>query len=190
MEEFRNIKGFENYVVSNKGNVRNVNSIRLVVPLLGTNGYYYVSLVSDLKVSNKTIHRLVAIAFIDNPEEKECVDHINRDRLNNNVENLRWCTRQENMMNKSKRKNKSGHSGVSYNYYKHKWVAQLMKGGQVYTASFLTIEEAIAHRQKLERKHFGIWAPTIHIDNLSIHLDDMTNFEDLEKELEALLNSK
>ena len=189
-EEFKPIQGFENYAVSNKGNVRNINSLRNIVPNLGINGYYYVGLITDLKVVNKTIHRLVALEWIDNPEEKECVDHINRDRLDNNVENLRWCTRQENMMNKSKRKNKSGYSGVSYNNYRQQWVAQLMKNGKIYSSPFNTIEEAIKHRAKLEKEHFGIFAPTINIEKLSIHLDDITNYAEVEKELEELLQSE
>lgn len=64
--------------------------------------------------SNKTvIHRLVAMTFIPNLENKPCIDHIDNNRLNNNVDNLRWCTYSENGMNKIKqRNNTSGIVGV------------------------------------------------------------------------------
>nr|UVX77624.1 MAG: zinc-binding loop region of homing endonuclease [Bacteriophage sp.] len=58
--------------------------------------YYGVSLRKDGKYYNKTIHRLVAEAFIPNPNNLPCVNHKDENRLNNNVENLEWCTYQHN----------------------------------------------------------------------------------------------
>ena len=63
----------------------------------------------DGKRKSAKIHRLVAEAFIPNPENKECVDHIDKVRNNNNVNNLRWATKSENCMNKKiQSNNKSG----------------------------------------------------------------------------------
>lgn len=64
---------------------------------VANNGYLMVS----FKHKSYLVHRLVAEAFIPNPENKEFVDHINRDRLDNRVENLRWVTRSENNNNQS-----------------------------------------------------------------------------------------
>lgn len=64
---------------------------------IDVNGYHRV------KIKRKTykVHRLVAETFIDNPENKPTVDHIDRDKSNNNVSNLRWATSQEQRENSS-----------------------------------------------------------------------------------------
>lgn len=62
-------------------------------------GYFYVNLCRNGKTKTITIHRLVAIAFIPNPNGYKCVDHIDTDRTNNHVSNLRWCTHEMNANN-------------------------------------------------------------------------------------------
>lgn len=105
MEEWRDIQGYEGlYQVSNYGRVKSIDRILpngkthkgkvLYVHLI--NGYPTVSLCKNSKQHNHKIHRLVAQAFIPNPDNKPCVDHIDADRANNNVVNLRWVTYQEN----------------------------------------------------------------------------------------------
>ena len=105
MEEiFKDIKGAEgNYKVSNKGNVMSMHYGKTGVPRLlslkpNRNGKYKTV---DLRFNNgekKTllVHRLVAEAFIPNPDNLEQVNHKDEDGNNNNVENLEWCTRSYN----------------------------------------------------------------------------------------------
>ena len=62
-------------------------------------GYIYVGLMKDGVRFHFKVHRLVAEAFIPNPENKPCVDHIDTNKSNNTVSNLRWCTIKENMNN-------------------------------------------------------------------------------------------
>ena len=108
-EEFRWIKGFEGrYKVSNLGRFMMVSQIDSLGRLLperiksthkGVGGYSVVMLRKDGKKVNYLAHRLVADAFIPNPENKQYVDHIDGSRDNNNVNNLRWVTAAENNAN-------------------------------------------------------------------------------------------
>ena len=94
MEKWEKIKGFEKYSVSNKGNVRNDKTGRILKPHVSTSGYYQVMM--GRKTIPQYIHRLVALAFIPNIDNKPQVDHIDGNRLNNNLSNLRWVTVSEN----------------------------------------------------------------------------------------------
>jgi len=76
-EEWRSMSGFINYQISNLGRIRNVNTGRILKLYLSNIGYYAVSLYSNSKRSIRLIHRVVAQEFIDNPDNKQCVDHIN-----------------------------------------------------------------------------------------------------------------
>lgn len=97
MEIWNNISGFEEYQVSNLGRVKHKNKI--LKPRKNKGGYLSVALWSNKVRKDKLLHRLVAEAFIPNPDNKSEIDHINADKTNNRVENLRWCTRKENINN-------------------------------------------------------------------------------------------
>lgn len=94
MEIWKKIDGFENYSVSNKGRVRNDVSGR-VLKTSSVRGYQLVMLCPGRKMTR--VHRLVAQAFIPNPDNLPQVNHINEDKTDNRVENLEYCTAQYNI---------------------------------------------------------------------------------------------
>lgn len=104
MEEiWKDIPEYEGlYQVSNIGRVKSLKFGRnkiLIPQLQCKTKYLTVGLYKESKVSIKTIHRLVAVSFIDNPENKPQIDHINGNRIDNTVNNLRWVTPLENVRN-------------------------------------------------------------------------------------------
>ena len=114
-EVWRDIEGYEGlYQVSNMGRVRSLDrevwngngwytkkGKIINGSIAKSEGYLRVTLVKDRKRTIKKIHRLTAEAFIPNPDNKPCVDHINTVRTDNRVENLRWVTHKENCNNKN-----------------------------------------------------------------------------------------
>ena len=107
MEIWKEIKGYEGlYEVSSEGRVRKLIKGNYLT-FKNSNGYQRVGLCIHSKQKWFLVHRLVAQAFIPNPDNKPEVDHINCDRNDNIVENLRWVTSKENNNNPITRKNKS-----------------------------------------------------------------------------------
>ena len=109
MEEYRDIIDFPNYQVSNLGNVKNIITNKILKPMKNrkNNGRYacYEVILRNESHANSSkgkhlkISRLVAEAFIPNPENKPFVDHIDNDSSNNHYTNLRWATPKENKLN-------------------------------------------------------------------------------------------
>lgn len=91
MEVWKEIDGFENYLVSNKGSVFSKNANKIIANFYDTKGYVRVSLYKNSKRHDKRVHRLVASAFIDNPNNLPQVNHKDEVKENNCVENLEWC---------------------------------------------------------------------------------------------------
>ena len=97
MEEYKEIKGFEGlYEVSNEGNVRSLKRNIILNPIIVGSGYHHVCLCKDGNHYPKRINRLVAEAFIPNPDNLPCVNHKNEIKTDNRVENLEWCDYQYN----------------------------------------------------------------------------------------------
>lgn len=91
------IPEFENYLISPEGIVTNSKNGKALKNSLNENGYLYVSLWKNNRGNPKTVHRLVAEAYIPNPENKPFVNHIDANRANPSVDNLEWVTQSENI---------------------------------------------------------------------------------------------
>ena len=155
------VVGFEGfYEVSNEGFVRSVRTGRVLSPGLHKQGYRLVTLCKSGTRSTKTVHRIVAIAFIPNPDRKPFVDHIYGVAAGDMVKNLRWATRTENCQNAGIRSdNKTGHKGVTFNQRSQKYEARIKLNGKVkYLGSFITAEEAYAAYCAAAQTNYGVFA--------------------------------
>ena len=143
LEQWMSISGFPRYMVSSFGRVMNIRTFRVLKPGL-RNDYLSVNLCKDGKRISKPIHRLVAEAFILNLTNLSCVDHKDRNDLNNHLSNLRWCTGRENDQNRSKRKNTSSvYKGVCFDNSRKKWKAAItLKGQRIHLGYFSDEAEA------------------------------------------------
>ena len=199
-EEYKIIKDFENYEVSNFGNVKNLKTGRILKPGIEGHGYHFVILYKDGKQFIKKIHKLVANAFLPNPLNKSCVDHVDNDRLNNNINNLRYATYQENNRNrKISKNNKCGSKGVSFHKKTNKWRADIcIDGKNKYLGLFEKLEDAVNSRVRKAEELFGEYINkcekiiNINIENLYINVktEDELELEELEKELDEIIKRK
>lgn len=103
MEEWKEIIGFPDYLVSNLGKIKKKNKDKEIGSFNKSTGYMTCVLIKDKIYYPKYIHRLVAENFIDNTNNLPTVDHINRDRTDNTVTNLRWASWETQSYNKEER---------------------------------------------------------------------------------------
>lgn len=121
------------------------------VPCIGSHGYRHIGL-NGKKV---LLHRLIATAFIPNPESKKCVDHADGDKLNNSVDNLRWATVAENNRNSGAHPKKSSLPRGVYQRGK-RFEAQIRcERKQHYLGSYETPEEASEMYEAKAQELFG-----------------------------------
>ncbi len=205
MEEFRVIKGFEKFSVSNIGNVCYTDTGRIMNQHTNKKGYKELDLYSGGKKKKFRVHRLVAEAFIPNPNQKPVVDHINTIRTDNRVENLRWASVQENNFNqKLGSRNTSGHKGITWYKPSSKWMAHISFNNQSITIGyFKNKEDAIQARIKKANELFGEFTNEcekikedlneliqVKIEELDEKQKELDELKELERELDELIKRK
>ena len=153
-ENWRSISGYLNYQVSDHGRVRNTNSGEIKKHHLKADGYFSIDLYANGQRRTFRLHRLVAEAFILNPNNYPQVDHIDKNRLNNNHNNLRWATNKMNSKNRSKSsRNTSGITGVFLQSNSTTWRAQITVDSVQMSKTFKTQIEAINQRKAWELQY-------------------------------------
>ena len=141
-ERWKSVNGFANYEISSCGRVRNATTERMLKSSDNGQGYLKINLYKAGKPSTMKIHKLVAEAFVDNPEGKRCVDHIDSNRKNNNWENLRPATHLENNrhVTKTSKPTSSIYKGVDYDKRMGMWRARIRTQEKRIHLGFFTSE--------------------------------------------------
>lgn len=107
------------------------NENKLLKQKIDRKGYNHINLSKNNNSKSFQVHRLVALHFIDNPNNKPQVDHIDNNPSNNCVNNLRWCTQSENNMNyQVSKSNTSCVKGVRWDTVNKKWRAEIQFNGK------------------------------------------------------------
>ncbi len=179
MEEYKLIKNFESYSISNLGNVKK-NDTNKILKQYNSHGYKRIS----LNGIHQSVHRLVAEAFIPNPENKPCVDHKNNIRDDNRIDNLRWATTKENNQNVSiSSRNKSGYKGVNWDKRSNRWRASIFENGlNVHLGYFESLDDAVKARQKKANELFGEYTNKSEQQNIIIQVPNNKNIKKIEIE--------
>ena len=106
MEYWKQVKDYPHLLVSRTGKVWTTTYNRELGQFLTNRGYLVVKLCKNKTVRTIHVHRIVAEAFIPNPDNLPTVDHIDGNKLNNNVENLQWLSQSDNCRKSSKNASK------------------------------------------------------------------------------------
>lgn len=144
MEVWKKVKGFESYEVSNLGRLISLKGKEPKVLIGGVNkgGYKCYNIRNENKTYFKTIHRLVAIAFLENNNNLDFVNHINKDKKNNKVDNLEWCNSRENNTHMKLSFSKSSkYVGVYFDKSRGKYYSTIKFNGKQNFLGIFTIEE-------------------------------------------------
>lgn len=154
-EEWKEVLNNPNYEVSSFGNVRSKARGNVKID---KKRYSYACIYYGGKMKRCLVHRLVAEVFLDNPENKMTIDHINRNKHDNTITNLRWATQQENLWNKAHK----GYSKRPNGRFEVK--IRDNSGKRIYLGTYDTEEEAHqVYRDKAEALRKNILPNTYEI---------------------------
>ena len=151
---FKPIPNFTNYLIDRNGNIYSSFTRKFLIPS-SSNVYLSIGLINDNEETKRMyLHRLLALTFLDNPDNKLCIDHIDRNTRNNSLSNLRWSTHKENRRNSSKQNNnKLGHKHICEDTYKNSSRYRLYIKSHNISLSFnkkhYSIAQVIQHRNSL-----------------------------------------
>jgi hypothetical protein len=161
MELWKDIPEYEGlYQVSSLGRVRGFawKQEWTILKQCNTNkGYLEIQLTKESKRKHWKIHRLVGLAFIPNPDNLSEIDHINRNKLDNSISNLRWISRSDNCINKTHKVANSGERYIQKHNRLESYCFRIFRrvdgiSRQLINRSFPTLQEAVEFRNNYLRK--------------------------------------
>jgi hypothetical protein len=160
------LNGFSRYTICRHGKVVNDETKTVLKGSIAQYGYRQYNLRTDEGEKRRmTGHRLVALAFLPNPEQKQQVDHLDRNKLNNHILNLRWATPSENNINKSLRTRKNYCDEKAYRHIRKRmiygieyYVLQIRRNSKIlfyksYRTDQYTIDQVVKIRNELYKIH-------------------------------------
>lgn len=167
-EIWKDVLGYEGiYQISSLGRVRSLSrqmfngkgyfnsKEKFLIPRITTKGYYSFSLTKKNKTTDFLTHRLIAVAFIENPFNKRTVNHKDSVRTNNSISNLEWASYRENHCHRvSKIAKSSKFVGVCFHKATKKWESNICVSGKlIHLGIYKTEEEAYSKRVEYENNN-------------------------------------
>ena len=167
-EEWKQYTPYPYCWVSSLGRVKRIygnGNDKNLKPCTHYKGYQLIDLTRQPTRVRVFIHVMVARMFIENPENKQHVDHINEDKGDNRLSNLRWATNGENQRNITKLRttNTTGCVGITSKKYKGvhwKWCVRIsLNGKRIQLGHYDDYDDAVEARREGEKKYFGNYCP-------------------------------
>lgn len=168
---FKEIPNFEMYKISKKGKISNVRNI--MKTYINNSGYECIKFTVNGKRTSHLIHRLVALVYLPNPNDEPTVNHKDGNKLNNNVENLEWCSYSKNILHARttglnpynlpskgiKLGKNSKYFNVTYDKARDKWKSCIRHEGKNYGQKRFNTEEEAALFVNETIKKYGLDRP-------------------------------
>ena len=153
---------YYDYIIFSTGKIYSLKRNRFLKPTLNQYGYFMINLSKDKKRKSLLLHRILGICFLENRHNLMTIDHKDRNRQNNNLTNLRWCSRRlQNINQNIQKNNKLGFKGVQFDKKHNSYIASWRVDNKQFKKSFpvnkygdKAKELAIDFRAKMVEKHY------------------------------------
>jgi hypothetical protein len=146
---WKDLVDYPSYQISNDGLVMNKKSGRILKQFPDKDGYYRIGLYNNKKLKTEIIHRLLAKAFIPNPDNLPVIDHVDRNPQNNNLSNLRWASYSTNNCNSSNTDMTTTNERNIFKTIYNTFYVNIVRNKKKICKTFKTLEEAIALRSSI-----------------------------------------